>query len=197
MYRVSPFRTDRHNTRKKSCSRKVRSMTRISVCKAHLSLSASLSCSATSAAFYETKSRNDQLTCRCHPPWTPHSLFSPPSSNQSRGCDESKVGRGGWGTGTGTKTDSWSQKMLKQHEWDVLFPQITSGGCSQSILSLNRWSAMETNFNVTTGIFVSGLLLFCFLQVKLTRLLIRSRQQNLIMWSKDTKWLVWPRKMEF
>lgn len=37
IYLESPFRTDRHSTRKKSCSRKVRSMTRISVCKAHLS----------------------------------------------------------------------------------------------------------------------------------------------------------------
>ena len=37
MYLQSPFSTEAHNSRKNSCSRNVRSITRISVCRAHLS----------------------------------------------------------------------------------------------------------------------------------------------------------------
>lgn len=84
IYLESPFRTDKHSTRKKSCSRKVRSMTRISVCKAHLS-GESVSCSATSAAFYGTSKFCNELTCRYHPPWIapphPHALTTTTSSS--------------------------------------------------------------------------------------------------------------------
>lgn len=90
IYLESPLRTNRHNTRKKSCSRKVRSITRISVCKAHLS-GESLCCASSSAAFYRSKSFNERLTGSLSPtvdpshptsPHLPHPPFSslPPST---------------------------------------------------------------------------------------------------------------------
>lgn len=121
MYLESPLSTDRLSTRKKSCSRKVRS---ISECRAQ-----SLSCSHTTAAFMSSGGTPPPTRTHTQPP-------SPSSPCWLRICDESRMDIQG-------ERGLMSRLIPKEAQTSV--SQTVSGICAPAALLILHWSTSSSS----------------------------------------------------